>query len=598
MLALPHSGNWDHAGAWCGATGAPFTTVAERLQPESLYDRFVAFRSSLGMEVLALTGGPRPPFEVLVERLEAGGMLCLLADRDLSARGVEVEFFGATARMPAGPASLCLRTGATLVPVTLAFGARGRRGSAPSTTLSRTPTSPTMTQAARRRLRPRHRRAPCRLAHAAAAVARRPRARRPAPGPRVKVGLVCPYAWDVPGGVQAHVRDLAEPAARCSATRSACSRPSTSPSADLPAHVVPAGRSVPVPYNGSVARLCFGPLSLARTVRWLRQGSFDVLHVHEPTVPSVSMLGLFAAAGPVVATFHTATTRSRCAAAVRRGAASRGSRRSPGASRCQQAARRVVVEHLGGDAVLVPNGVEVARFDGAPRLPGVPAGPPTVVFLGRLDEPRKGLQVLLAALPSLQQRVPDLRVLVAGPGTPPTDLPPCVVLLGRVSEADKPSVYASGDVYCAPNTFGESFGIVLTEAMAAGTPVVASDLEGFRAVLDDGAAGALVPVDDPAALASALAGLLLDPPRRAALAAAGRRAVAAYDWGVVTRSVVEVYETVLVATPVVVDAALPSERLAREADRVGADAADEPVDVEGGGLWSALRRWSGLTDAP
>ena len=121
VLALPHSGNWDHAGAWCGATGVRFTTVAERLKPESLYDRFVEFRESLGMEVLPLTGGDRPPFEVLVERLVAGGTLCLLADRDLSARGVDVQFFGATARMPAGPATLALRTGAALVPVSLSF---------------------------------------------------------------------------------------------------------------------------------------------------------------------------------------------------------------------------------------------------------------------------------------------------------------------------------------------------------------------------------------------------------------------------------------------------------------------------------------------
>jgi len=121
VLALPHSGNWDHAGAYLGARGVPFTTVAERLKPEQLYDRFLAFRSSLGMEVLPLTGGERPPYEVLAERLRAGGVLCLLADRDLSARGIDVQFFGATARMPAGPASLALRTGAALLPTTLAF---------------------------------------------------------------------------------------------------------------------------------------------------------------------------------------------------------------------------------------------------------------------------------------------------------------------------------------------------------------------------------------------------------------------------------------------------------------------------------------------
>jgi lauroyl/myristoyl acyltransferase len=125
VLALPHSGNWDHAGAWCGATGVPFTTVAERLKPESLYDRFVEFRESLGMEVLPLTGGERATFDVLVERLEAGGTLCLLADRDLSARGVDVDFFGASARMPAGPATLALRTGARLIPVTLSFTDHG-----------------------------------------------------------------------------------------------------------------------------------------------------------------------------------------------------------------------------------------------------------------------------------------------------------------------------------------------------------------------------------------------------------------------------------------------------------------------------------------
>lgn len=124
VAALPHSGNWDHAGAWLVGEGFPFTTVVERLRPEQLYDRFVAFREGLGMEVLPLTGGV-PPFEVLAERLRAGGVLCLLADRDLSRRGVDVDFFGARARMPAGPAGLALRTGATLLPVTLSFRADG-----------------------------------------------------------------------------------------------------------------------------------------------------------------------------------------------------------------------------------------------------------------------------------------------------------------------------------------------------------------------------------------------------------------------------------------------------------------------------------------
>jgi KDO2-lipid IV(A) lauroyltransferase len=125
IVALPHMGNWEQAGAWLVATGIPFTTVAERLRPESLFERFVAFRTALGMEVIPLTGGERPPFGLLAERLRAGGMLCLLADRDLSRGGVPVEFFGATAAMPGGPAALTLATGATLLPVTLWFDRDG-----------------------------------------------------------------------------------------------------------------------------------------------------------------------------------------------------------------------------------------------------------------------------------------------------------------------------------------------------------------------------------------------------------------------------------------------------------------------------------------
>ncbi|HWG93763.1 MAG TPA: phosphatidylinositol mannoside acyltransferase [Mycobacteriales bacterium] len=144
VAALPHSGNWDHAGAWLVGQGVRFTTVAERLRPESLYDRFVAFREGLGMEVLPLTGGA-PPFDVLADRLRAGGTLCLLADRDLSARGVPVDLLGARTRMPAGPAALALRTGAALLPVTLSFRPDGWRAEVhdevPPTDV------PTMTQA-------------------------------------------------------------------------------------------------------------------------------------------------------------------------------------------------------------------------------------------------------------------------------------------------------------------------------------------------------------------------------------------------------------------------------------------------------------------
>lgn len=401
----------------------------------------------------------------------------------------------------------------------------------------------------------------------------------------MRVGIVCPYTWDVPGGVQAHVHDLATSLVELGHEVSVLAPVDDPDEADLPPWVVPAGRAVPVPYNGSVARLAFGPLSLTRTRRWLRKGRFDVLHLHEPTVPSLSMLACFAAKGPMVATFHTATARSR-ALQVFGNTLQPGLEKITGRIAVSPAARRVVMEHLGHDAVLVPNGVFVQRFQGASPLAGLPVGP-RVVFLGRLDEPRKGLAVLLSALPALVEAVPDVHLLLAGPGDAdlveelvPPELRERVVLLGLVSEQDKPRVYASGQVYCAPNTHGESFGIVLIEAMAAGTPVVASDLEAFRRVLDDGDAGVLVPVGEPAALAASLADLLLDPERRRQLSAAASRVVQAYDWHHVARQVLAVYETVAAAAPVTLD-----------------ETADEP-DVEDfgqeddpGRLNETLRRW-------
>jgi phosphatidylinositol alpha-mannosyltransferase len=408
----------------------------------------------------------------------------------------------------------------------------------------------------------------------------------------VRVGLVCPYTWDVPGGVQAHVHDLADALVARGHTVSVLTPVDDPSEPGLPPYVVPAGRAVPVPYNGSVARLVFGPLSLARTRRWLREGAFDVLHLHEPTVPSVSMLALFAAQGPMVATFHTATARSR-ALQVFGTALQPALEKLTGRIAVSPAARRVVVEHLGVDAVLIPNGVDVRRFEGAKPLEDRPCTP-TVVFLGRIDEPRKGLAVLLEALPELVRLVPDVHLLVAGPGDAsavreavPASLRDRVELLGLVAEADKPRVFASGEVYCAPNTHGESFGIVLVEAMATGTPVVASDLEAFRLVLQDGAAGVLVPIGDAGALAAALAALLTDTSRRAALAQAGRRAVQAYDWESVTTRIVEVYETVAAAVPDALPVAVDAD-LGSLADQL--PAADDELD-DAGRLVPTLRRW-------
>ncbi|WP_369137783.1 glycosyltransferase family 4 protein [Modestobacter versicolor] len=367
----------------------------------------------------------------------------------------------------------------------------------------------------------------------------------------MRIGLVCPYQWDVPGGVQYHVRDLAE-TLRALGHHVEVLTPAEHEE-DLPAeHVTWAGRAVPVPYNGSMASMQIGLVSAARVRRWLREGAFDVVHVHEPASPSVSLLVCIIAKGPIVATFHAATTRSKVLAAL-------GPWVRPwlekisGRIAVSDFARRVQVEHLGGDAVVIPNGVHVPAFAEGPPLPGYARGgdAPTIGFLGRYDEPRKGLPVLLDAMRTVVRDHPRARLLVAGRGDPDgfadlvgADLAPHVTLLGELAETEKAAFLRSVDVYCAPNLLGESFGVVLLEAMAAGAPVVASDLDAFGRVLADGTAGVLVPRGDVAALARALSGLLADPVRRAELAGAGTRAVAGYDWSVVAQRILAVYETV------------------------------------------------------
>ncbi|MGM0723863.1 MAG: glycosyltransferase family 4 protein [Actinomycetota bacterium] len=365
----------------------------------------------------------------------------------------------------------------------------------------------------------------------------------------MRIGIVCPYSLDVAGGVQRHVLDLAA-ALRTLGHTVEVLAPTTG---TAPEFVTPAGRAVGVPYNGSVARVAFGPLTRHRTRRWLAAHNFDVLHVHEPTTPSVSALALLDARGPVVATFHTSTERSRALAAfgpVARPLLERVTARIA----VSATARRVQVEHLGGDATEIPNGVDLARFAHGPALDLPPAV--RVGYVGRFDEPRKGMPVLLAALRRVVADRPDVRLLVVGRGdgdrlrrAAGPGLAGRIDLLGPVDEAAKAAALRSVAVFCAPHRGGESFGMVLTEAMAAGAPVLAADLESFRAVLDDGRAGALFPPGDDAALAAALTRLLDDGAARARLAAAGRDRARRYDWPVVASDVLRVYRAAIAAAP-------------------------------------------------
>lgn len=359
--------------------------------------------------------------------------------------------------------------------------------------------------------------------------------------------MVCPYSFDVPGGVQSHVLQLAE-VMRTRGHDVSVLAPS-SPHVDLPDYVVSGGKAVPIPYNGSVARLRFGPATHRKVKKWLAEGEFDVLHLHEPNAPSLSMLALMIAEGPIVATFHTSTTKS-LTLSVFQGILRPWHEKIVGRIAVSDLARRWQMEALGSDAVEIPNGVDVASIAGAPCLDGYPRTGKSVLFLGRFDEPRKGMAVLLGALPQLVAQYADIEILIVGRGdqdelsSAAGELAGHLRFLGQADDAVKASALRSADVYCAPNTGGESFGIVLVEAMAAGTPVVASDLDAFRRVLLDGAAGSLVPVDDSAALAQALIDVLGDDTVARRFIDTAARAVQRYDWSVVAQQIMRVYDTV------------------------------------------------------
>ncbi|MGB7447558.1 MAG: glycosyltransferase family 4 protein [Ornithinimicrobium sp.] len=370
----------------------------------------------------------------------------------------------------------------------------------------------------------------------------------------MRIGLVNPYSLDVPGGVQAHVVDLAD--YLIGAGHHVSMLTPAEPDTQLPPYAVNAGSAVPVPYNGSVARLAFGPGVAARVREWVAAGRFDLVHIHEPASPSVSLLALWAASGPIVATFHSAQHRSRSlrlAGPLLQPAMDKIS----GRIAVSEQAHDTVLRQLGGRCVVIPNGVDTERFAcvrerGRPDAADqAPSPTPTVVFLGRFSEPRKGLPVLLRAMPRVLESCPEARLVVAGPGDPDelsAQLPAPVAarceFTGALTQTEKVALLGRADVYVAPNTGGESFGIILIEAMAAGAPVVAADLPAFREVLQAGRFGELFPVEDATALGDTLTRLLRQPHRRAELAGLGPQRAMRYDWSRVGRQVVAVYDSV------------------------------------------------------
>ena len=366
---------------------------------------------------------------------------------------------------------------------------------------------------------------------------------------KLRIGLVCPYSWDFPGGVQNHVRDLAE-FLISNGHYVEVLAPATE-SEDLPDYVVSAGRAISIPYNGAVARVLFGVGANSRVRSWINDGDFDLLHLHEPAIPSLSLLACWAGEGAMVGTFHAAAKYQKAIFAI-------GPILEPVIEKLSariavsESARLTLTAHLETDAIVIPNGIYADNYrDGSSRAQWQGN---TVGFLGRFEEDRKGLPVLLDALPIISRFIPDIRVLIAGPGDSEevlTKVDPQlrhrVEFLGKISEEDKADFLASVSLYIAPNTGGESFGIILAEAMAGGAAVVASDIPAFADVLGHGQYGALFESENSENLAKVIIDLLRDETKRKELAAAGKVHAQRFDWGQVGEEIFEVYELAMVS---------------------------------------------------
>jgi phosphatidylinositol alpha-mannosyltransferase len=358
----------------------------------------------------------------------------------------------------------------------------------------------------------------------------------------MRIALVCPYAWDAPGGVQVHVGQLAQ-RLRDRGHRVLVVAPSRAQRPDP--DVVSVGGTISVPVNGSIAPIAPSPAAARRTRQALDDFGPDVVHAHEPFVPSASMFAARWGAAPVVATFHAYADRSPLLAAAAPALRSIWERLAVRIA-VSEAARGFVQRRFRGDVRVVPNGVEIDLFQ-----KGDPADLPEgrrILFVNRLD-PRKGFGVLVDAFGLLSRARPDALLVVAGDGKErisvarlPRALRERVVMLGNVPHDLLPPYHAASEVFAAPAVGRESFGIVLVEAMAAGLPVVASDIPGYREVVRRDEDGLLVPPRDPAALAAALGRVLDDPDLSERLGGAGAARAARYSWDTVTREVESAYE--------------------------------------------------------
>lgn len=373
----------------------------------------------------------------------------------------------------------------------------------------------------------------------------------------MKLALVSPYDFAYPGGVTEHVANLAEQfIARGHDVHivAPSSDDETEPVVSVAAPIHRIGRVMSIPANGSVARITLSLRSYLQAKRLLQEQDFDLIHLHEPMMPALPLTVLRHSSSVNIGTFHayrnTPLTYFYSKPILRP-----FFRKLHGHITVSSAAREFVGEYFPADYRVIPNGIDFARFfERREPLPLFSDGRPTVLFVGRLEK-RKGLKFLLRAWPMVLERQPDARLVVVGRGRPLEGYrrfarrqgwtPEDVVFAGYVPTEDLPSYYQSAAVFCAPNTGQESFGIVLLEAMAAGAPIVASDIPGYRDVISNGLEGLLVERENPGALADALCRLLANPELRASMRRAGQAKAQDYNWPRVATQVLDYYAEVL-----------------------------------------------------
>ncbi len=371
----------------------------------------------------------------------------------------------------------------------------------------------------------------------------------------MKIALVSPYDWSYPGGVQDHIRHLAA-GLRTGGHTVRILTPATGQRAHEYG-VYTMGWAAPVRVNGSVARVAVAPDLRGRIRGLLRREQFDIIHIHEPLASalSLSILHLSGVSNATyVGTFHAwarhgLTSTSEWAYASARPFLGRYVRRLDGRIAVSQPACDFVSRFFPGDYNIIPNGVDLGHFrpDVAP-LPEFADGKQNIVYLGRIEQ-RKGAKFLLRAIPRIREQYPNTRFIFAGDGPLRARFQHFiqqvgwkdVVFLGRVPAERLPALYTTADVFCAPSTGGESQGIVLLEALAAGRPVVASDIPGYRTVIRDGIDGILVPPKKHEAIAASISQLLGSPEARARFAEAGRQRAGDFSWGHVCLDVESVY---------------------------------------------------------